>query len=160
MNTAQKTERKKVIRLQSHVTLYGTLLRKAYTPFVGHNLFSYATISYCRKVFTPYTHSINGTSTYLCTNTEQEKANNNNRSGSGKIREEKTESQSIERKGETRHSMCNMRLAGWLADWLPRCLTDSVCAVCMCYNKYERFFLSKLYWRFECETDWIISTLT
>lgn len=140
MNTAQKTERKKVIRLQSHVTLYGTLLRKAYTPFVGHNLFSYATISYCRKVFTPYTHSINGTSTYLCTNTEQEKANNNNRSGSGKIREEKTESQSIERKGETRHSMCNMRLAGWLTGCLDASLTLCVLCVCATTNTNAFFF--------------------
>lgn len=70
---------------------------------------------------------------------------------------------------------CNLFdwLAGWLADCTLVWLYVFVCAhtyattntntglvenACVGSNFF--LFLLKLYWRFECETDWIISTLT
>lgn len=61
-------------------------------------------------------------------------------------------------------------MAGWLAGRLYARVTVCVCVrnnncehracgKCLCWFGFFLFLL-KLYWRFECETDWIISTLT
>lgn len=124
----KKKKKQREVRLQSHVTLCEMLLRKAYTPFVGHSLFSCATISNCRKEITPHARHQRHHSIFVPIQNGR-KRNNNNRSSNGNDisssstnnvyyceKEEKptttatTRSQSIS-SIETSHTPCAMRLS-------------------------------------------------